>query len=181
MPGKNQLDPRNLWRTITDPSTGQVTITNPDDDPWDTEVLLQLPHGPKPVDPGPALLDIYVAMVIGERAKTRDFSDQVALDRYKEDVRTAITYVLGRVEAAAPAGVDEEAKHRTIMEQLTGMPTEMLDKTYNLYRTENHGINLNNHPEYRSYQTFYEMGIGPPSHEHMADIIIGTAGQLSCC
>ena len=67
------------------------------------------------------------------------------------------------------------------MEQLTGMPTEMLDKTYNLYRTENHGINLDNHPEYRSYQTFYEMGIAPPPHEHMADIIIGTAGQLSCC
>ena len=75
MPGKNQLDPRNLWRTITDPSTGQVTITNPDDDPWDTEVLLQLPHGPKPVDPGSALLEIYFAMVIGERSKTRDFSD----------------------------------------------------------------------------------------------------------
>ena len=31
MPENNQPDPRNLWRTITDPSTGQVTITNPDD------------------------------------------------------------------------------------------------------------------------------------------------------
>ena len=31
------------------------------------------------------------------------------------------------------------------------MPTEMLDKTYNLYRLENHGVNLDHHPQYRSY------------------------------
>ena len=103
---------------------------------------------------------------------TRDFSDQVALERCMDQVRTAITYVLGWVEAAAPAGHDEEAKHRTIMQQLQGMPTEMLDKTYNRYRMENHGINLDDHPEYRTYQTFYEMGIAPPSHEEMADIAI---------
>ena len=168
----NSQDPRALWRTKTDPSTGEVIITNPQDDPWDTEVLLQLPHDAKPVDPGSAMLDIYMAMVIGERAKTRDFSDQVALDRCKNDVRTAITYVLGWVEAAAPAGLHEEAKHQTVMQQLQGMPTEMLDKKYNLYRMENHGINLSNHPEYRTYQTFYEMGIAPPSHEEMADMII---------
>ena len=75
MPENNPQDPRNLWRTTTNPSTGEVTITNPEDDPWNTEVLLQLPHGAKPVDPGPALLEIYLAMVIGERSKARDFSD----------------------------------------------------------------------------------------------------------
>ena len=169
-------DPRSLWRTITDPSTGQVTLTNAQDDPWDTEVLLQLPHGAKPVAPESTLLDIYVAMVIGDRSKTRDFSDQVALDRCKDDVRTAVTYILGWVEAAAPDGLDNEAKHQTIMQQLRGMPIEMLDKTYNRYRIENHGINLDHHPEYRTYQTFYEMGIAPPTHEEMADIIIATMG-----
>ena len=154
MPENNQPDSRSLWRTKTDPSSGEVTITNPDDDPWDTEVLLQLPHGAQPLEPEATLLDIYVAMVIGERAKTRDFSDQVALERCRDDVRTAITSVLGWVEAAAPAGLDEEAKHRTIMQQLQGMPTEMLDKACNRYRLEHHGINLDDHPQYRSYQTF---------------------------
>ena len=118
------------------------------------------------------MLDIYVAMVIRERSKTRNFSDQVALDPCLDEVHTVITYVLGWVEAAAPDGLHEEAKHRTIMQQLRGMPIEMLDKTYNLYRIENHGANLDDHPEYRSYQTFYEMGIAPPSHQEMADIII---------
>ena len=172
MSENNPQEPRILWRTETDPSTGEVTITNLDDDPWDTEVLLQLPHGAKPVDPGPDLLDIYAAMIIGERSKTRDFSDQVALERCMDKVRTAITYVLGWVEAAAPAGLDEQAKHRTIMQQLQGMPTEMLDKIYNRYRMENNGINLEEHPEYRTYQTFYDMGISPPTHQEMADIII---------
>ena len=95
----NSQDPRTLWRTKTDLSTGEVTITNPEGDPWDTKVLMQLPNSAKPVDPGPALLDIYVAVVIGERSKTQDFSDQAALDRSRNDVRTAITYVLGWVEA----------------------------------------------------------------------------------
>ena len=118
-------------------------------------------------------------MVIGDRAKTRDFSDQVALERCKDDVRTAITYVLGWVEAAAPAGLDEEAKHQTVMQQLRRMPIEMLDKTYNHnhYRIENHGVNLDDHPKYRTYQTFYEMGIAPPSREKMANIIIACIAE----
>ena len=165
-------DPRRLWRTITNPSTGEVTITNPEDDPWNTELLLHLPHGTKPVHPGVALLEIYVAMVIGDRAKTRDFSDQVALDRCMDDVRTAIIYVLGWVETAELEGLNDEVKHRTIMQQLRGMPIEMLDKTYNRYRMENHGINLDDHPEYRTYQTFYQMGITPPSHKKMAEVTI---------
>ena len=53
----------------------------------------------------------------------------------------------------------------------------MLDRAYNLHRMENHDINLDDHPEYQTYQTFYEMGIAPPSHEEMADIIIQALGQ----
>ena len=48
----------------------------------------------------------------------------------------------------------------------------MLDRAYNRYRLENHGINLEDYPEYRTYQTFYEMGIAPPTHQEMANIII---------
>ena len=39
----NPQDPRSLCRTETDPCTGEVTVTNAEDDPWDTEVLLELP------------------------------------------------------------------------------------------------------------------------------------------
>ena len=123
------------------------------------------------------MLEIYVAMVIDVRARERDFSDRDALDRCKEDIQIAITYALGRIEAAAPPRFDKERKHRLTMIPLKGMPIEMLDRKYNLCRMENQGINLDNHPEYRTYQTFYKMGIAPPSHEQMADIIIGRAGR----
>ena len=83
----------------------------------------------------------------------------------------AITYVLGRIEATG-ASLDADTKHRLTMAQLRGMPVEMLDRAYNLHRLEHHGINLDVHPEYRSYQTFYEMGIAPPTHQEMADSII---------
>ena len=123
------------------------------------------------MDPGPSLLDSYTATVIGHRARDRDLSDARALERCQPDVRTAITCVLGRIKAtgASPGG---ETKHRLTMAQLRGMPVEMLDRAYNRYRLEHHGINLDDHPEYRSYQTFYELGIAPPSHEEMADIVI---------
>ena len=44
-----------------DPVTGEVTITNSEEDPWDTNVLLFLPDGASPVNPGPDMLEIYGA------------------------------------------------------------------------------------------------------------------------
>ena len=69
-------------------------------------VILTLPDGASPVDPGPGFSDIYTAMVIGHRAQDRDLSDEQALERCKPDVRMAITYVLGRIEATG-ASLDE--------------------------------------------------------------------------
>ena len=172
-------DPRNLWLRKIDSITGEITITNTNEDPWDLDVLLFLPDGASPVHPESTTMDIYTAMVIAERSRDRDFSDQDALDCCKEDVHTAITYVLGRVEATASPNVDDETKHRLTMAQLKGMPIEMLDRSYNLHRLRNQGIDLDQHPEYRTYQTFYEMGIAPPSHEQMADIIIAKTGDAS--
>ena len=62
------------------------------------------------------------------------------------------------------------------MAQFKGMPIEMLERSYNLRRMENHGFNLEAYPEYRTYQTFYEMGISPSTHKEMADIIIERLG-----
>ena len=52
----------------------------------------------------------------------RDFNDKEALDRCRDDVKTAITYVLGRVEAAAELGLAEQTKHRLTIAQLRGLP-----------------------------------------------------------
>ena len=171
-------DPRNLWLRKMDTDTDEVTITNPEEDPWDTDILLFLPNGATPVNGEPSMMDIHtsmvIGMVIGARALERDFSDQAALDRCKEDVHASITCGLGRVEAAR--GLDPETKHHLTMAQLKGMPIEMLDRKYNLYRMEHRGVNLDDYPQYQTYQTFYEMGIAPPTHQEMADIIIKRVG-----
>ena len=174
VPADTPQDPSNLWLKKQDPTTGAVTVINADLDPWDLDVILFLPDCVSPVDADVELLEIYRAMVVGLRGRDRDLSDEEALERAKQDVHTAITYVLARIEAIG-AHLDEETKHQLTMAQLRMMPVEMLDRAYNRYRLERHGINLGDHPEYRSYQTFYEMGIAPPTHQEMADIIIQEA------
>ena len=171
VPADTPQDPRNLWLRKQDPKTGAVTVSNADEDPWDLDILLFLPDGASPVDAELELLEIYTAMVVGLRSRDRDLSEEEALERGKQDVHTAITYVLPRIEAVG-SHLDEETKHQLTMAQLRGMPVEMLDRAYNRYRLEHHGINLDDHPQYRTYQTFYEMGIAPPTHQEMADIII---------
>ena len=84
VPAGTPQDPRNLWLRKQNPVTGDVTVTNADEDPWDLDVILFLPNGASPVDPGPALLDIYTAMVVGHRAKDRDLSDEEALEIWPE-------------------------------------------------------------------------------------------------
>ena len=80
VPVDTPQDPRNLWLRKQDPTTGAVTVSNAAEDPWDLDIILFLPDGASPVDPGPWLLDIYAAMGIGHRAQDRDLSDEEALD-----------------------------------------------------------------------------------------------------
>ena len=69
-----------------------------------------------------------------------------ALELCRPDVRTAITYLLGRI-AATGAHLDEETRHRLTMAQLRGIPVEMLDPADNRYRQARRSINLDDHPE----------------------------------
>ena len=50
--------------------------------------------------------------------------------------------------------------------------TETLDRAYNRQRIQLAGINLEQHTHLDHYQAFYNMGMSPPSHQEMADVII---------
>ena len=52
VPADTPQDPRNLWLRKQDPTTGAVTVTSAAEDPWDLDVILTLPDGASPVDPG---------------------------------------------------------------------------------------------------------------------------------
>ena len=68
VPTSTSQDPRNLWLRKMNTDTGGITITNTEEDPWDTDILLFLPDGASPVIPESTMMDIYVAMVIGQRS-----------------------------------------------------------------------------------------------------------------
>ena len=69
VPADTPQDPRNLWLRKQDPNTGPVTVSSADEDLWDLDVILFLPDGARPFEPGSELLDIYKAMVIRHRAR----------------------------------------------------------------------------------------------------------------
>ena len=70
VPADTPQDPRNLWLRKQDTTTGAVTVSNADEDPWDLDVILFLRDGVSPVDAEVELLEIYTAMVVGLRAAT---------------------------------------------------------------------------------------------------------------
>lgn len=49
---------------------------------------------------------------------------------------------------------------------------EAFDRAYGLGRIQAAGIDPDQHPEYRRYQTYYDIGLPPPTHADMADEII---------
>ena len=49
---------------------------------------------------------------------------------------------------------------------------------YGLARIRRAGVELDRHPEVRSLQAFYELGVRPPTHQRAADIIIQADGGV---
>ena len=72
-----------------------------------------------------------------------------------------------------PSYSELETNNRCRLRKEAALAQVSQDATYCVhYRLEHHGINLDDHPDYRRYQTFYELGIAPPTHQEMADIVI---------
>ena len=54
---------------------------------------------------------------------------------------------------------------------------EVFDMAYGLAWMRNQGVDIDRHPELRSYQTYYEAGMPPPTHEEMARFAIQKFGR----
>lgn len=172
-------DPRNLWLRKLKPGTGEIIISNPSEDPWNLEILLDLPDGAEPVYPGPMAMMRHVGYVVTHRSRDRDFSHQQALQAAVSDLERAISYILAWMQSQTVRNTDERTLQLRTNIRLEGMPTEMLDRSYNLQRMLSHGVGEEILENYRSYQPFYDMGIAPPIHQEMADIIIKRHGKPS--
>ena len=74
----------------------------------------------------------------------------------------------------------EEAGDRTMRQILLlarGRASEVFDRAYGLRRIRRAGVDLEAHGEFRYLQSFYELGVKPPTHAEAADIIIGMFGS----
>ena len=92
----------------------------------------------------------------------------------------AVTETLWAVRRAmVKALTDEDGQQRTLRQLLVigrARGEEVFDRVYGLVRIRRAGVDLNRHPEYRSLQAFYELGVRPPTHHEAADIIIQMFG-----
>ena len=164
---------KDLWDRYIDPETGNVLVEeNQDESVWGIGYYL-IPRENGTVDPmSPVEISSIADEILAERSTERDFSDKEALAAAMELVRTVI--VINQSEIHDETWWMEDADDREWEAEYIarGRVTETLDTAYNYNRIVMAGINLDQHPEYHSYQPFYEMGWKPPSHQEMADYII---------
>ena len=168
VPPDYEPDPQDLWTTYTHPETGKTIVDNLHYDPWDltffseeTEVLDELKYELLSDQDG----DNITNHLIEHRSKERRCTDKDALLRARPIMKQTL---LNSYASLYMTG----SSHNVCMEMSALKAVEAFDRAYGLARIEKAGINLEQHPELRSYQYFFELGIAPPTHEEMADHII---------
>ena len=84
--------------------------------------------------------------------------------------KSAVTEATSAAEKALHAAHANESEKRGKVGDwiLIGRAVEAFDIAYGLAWMRNRGVDIDDHPELRSYQTYYEAGMRPPSHEQMA-------------
>ena len=164
---------KDLWDRYIDPETGNVLVEeNQDESVWGIGFFL-FPGKNGTVDPmSPVEISRIAEEILEERSAERDFSDKEALAAAMELVRAAIAINQSEIHDETWWLEDTDDPEWEAEYTVRGRATETLDIAYNYSRIVMAGINLDQHPEYHSYQPFYEMGWKPPSHQEMADYII---------
>lgn len=148
-----------LWHTVAAPD-GSVQVWNHDQDAFDLSTLadnsLEV-EAPITDAYGPEFLYHRVGGVIkrrrGQHELTPEFQDVIVT------TRSAISNGL----ASTPSPT-----HPSSAIPLTD------DRAFALLRISAAGVNLDDHPEFRFYQKFFELRMPPPSHVQMADTVIAT-------
>ena len=166
-----------LWETHTDPETGRTLVTGGDDDYWNIDFLV----GADDEEVDEAWVDgilepigmsvaSIAAEVIAKRCEETGVTDPEAATETLWAVRRAVAKTLK----------DEDEHGRTLRQLLVIARTraeEVFDQAYGLVRMERAGVDLDQHPEYRSLQAFFELGVRPPTHQEAAVVIIARFGE----
>ena len=155
-----------LWHRLVNADTGEITVDDYPGSVWDTGDLA----GPQRSrsDRHRARAQQLADKVRRERSTQRDLTDQRALTEAMPAVVNAI------VNGLRPRK-NEDTERTEKWARMRG--EEVLDRAYNALRIRNAGVDMTLHPQFQTYQAFYELGFPPPTHEEMADHIIATLGE----
>ena len=165
-----------LWATYTDPKTGKTMVERRQGDVWNTDPLTANPDLAKHVRDFPMndkmvrILDILADAVIQQRSIQGPFDEEDLLEKTREAVILAVKQSYSHSLAVGTTA--------QVAEQWALQPGgETFDRTYHRERILKRGIPLDDHPEFHTYQTFFELGMAPPTHQEMADYIIKQLSQ----
>ena len=122
--------------------------------------------------PDDHLLDAALEVMLEKRRAVRRFDNKEALNAALSDARTVMRQCYANETSE---GRPADAAIQLMM----GQGRETLDRIYGLERIRLAGIDIERHKEFKSYQAFYDRNMAPPTHEEMADYIIGLLGSGS--
>ena len=162
VPDDYQIPVEDLWLTYVDES-GHTVVQNGEQDVWDhtwftattpeMEARITQIVNAQQVD---YLLNITVKRQQGDYPATPDF-DQV-LDLTRRALMSAIDAMLRHLEAPTP---EDLVNIFPLADARTG---EAFDRIFGLARIRAAGVNIDQHPEYGSYQRYHDLGMPPPTH-----------------
>ena len=166
-----EMPVEDYWETHTDSETGRTLVNGGDEDYWDLTYFVG--------DEGEEVDESWVdgilelaglsvesiaAEVIARRCEKTGVKDPEATTETLWAVRRAVARAL----------TGDDAQERTLRQILSiaiGRAEEVFDRAYGLVRIQRAGVDLDQHPEWRSLQAFFEAGFRPPTHQEAADII----------
>ena len=165
------LLPQELYNTSTNPDTGRTMVDDHAHDVWNVDHLMEGTDDAVP----------FTKMYLGDQG-LEDVIDRIIRvnsigetdPRLVNQIRGQVTEIFCR---SMSKRLGDGSTHDTAVmfgAQRAGMGFRIL---YGLARIRDAGVDLDQHPEYRSHQTFFEMGLEPPDHAQMADFIIGAFGE----
>ena len=136
-------------------------------DVWDFNDLITDVTGSDLLKYGPdnETLDTVVDTIVDYRRTVRRLHDCGALEAARKPTTDVVRSLL-----AAEMLKGRPLESALSIAMLRG--TEALDRAYGYERIRKAGIDLDCHPEFRSYQAFYDLDMPPPTHQEMADCII---------
>ena len=172
MPDGYQQPVADLWNTYKDPKTGQTMVTGHQQDVWETDQLTQSDDAARERERFPMNEEtarILGDIIVQQRSMQRRCDEEDVLEKARE---ATVAAVKQSYSLSIAGGKSEDAA----ITWAPGPGAEAFDRTYGRERILKRGIPLDQRPEWHTYQTFFEMGMAPPTHEEMADYIIENAG-----